>query len=170
MHRSQSPRRLTLMGVLVALSFILSYLESLIPPFTGIPGVKPGLANITVMYAIYAIGWKEALILGIVRTVLSGLTFSGMFSMMYSLAGSLLSIAVMLMLKKASRFSLVAVSIAGGVAHNIGQILVAIAVTGTAVLYYLPILIISGLLAGCLVGIISGALTRRLSHILDQSL
>lgn len=162
MPRKTKAVRPATLGVMTALSFIFGYLETLIPPFTGIPGIKPGFANIPVMIAMYLLGWKEAAVLGIVRVVLSGLTFSGVFAMLYSLAGSVLSIIAMLLIKKLSCFSTTAVSICGGVAHNIGQVIVACAVTGSAVLYYLPVLIISGLVAGLITGIISGLVLTRL--------
>lgn len=169
---------------MIALAFILSYIESLLPSFTGVPGVKAGLANIVTMVALYSLGWQYAVIISLVRVVLSGLIFTGMSAMLYSLAGAVLSLLVMLLLYRIrsssgpgrnsgsghssdSRiFSLPAVSVAGGVAHNIGQILVAWAVLGSAVLYYLPVLIISGLIAGIVTGIIAALVCRSVPTLL----
>ena len=155
--------RLTTAGVLVALAFILSYLESLLPSFTGVPGVKPGFANIAVMCALYALGGKIAVAVALVRVVLSGFMFTGMNAMLYSLAGSALSLIIMLLLRSTDKFSVPAVSIAGAVAHNAGQILLACLMLGKAVLYYLPVLIISGSIAGLIIGIISSFVIPRIS-------
>lgn len=154
-------RRLALTGIMVALAFIFSYLESLLPAFTGVPGVKPGLANITVMVAMYVMGPGEAAAIAAVRIILSGLAFSGLSGMFYSFAGATLSLAVMLLLKRTGRFSVTAQSIAGGVAHNIGQILLAWAILGKAVVYYLPVLLVSGAIAGLVTGIISALIIKR---------
>lgn len=163
---------------MIALAFILSYVESLLPSFTGVPGVKAGLANIVTMVALYSLGWQYAAIISLVRVVLSGLIFTGMSAMFYSLAGAVLSLLVMLLLYRIRRssdsarssgsriFSLPAISVAGGVAHNIGQILVAWAVLGSAVLYYLPVLIISGLIAGIVTGGIAALVCRSVPTLL----
>lgn len=155
-------------GVLTALGFVLAYLESLIPPFTGIPGVKPGFANIVTLIALYLMGPVEAAAVGIVRVLLSGISFNGLFAMLYGLAGTLLSLAGMLLLKKSSRFSCAAVSCAGGILHNAGQIAVACLVTGRAVVYYLPVLVLSGAAAGIITGVISFLVISRLSRILPS--
>lgn len=166
--------RLATAGIMIALAFILSYIESLLPAFTGVPGVKIGLANIVTMVALYLLDWKYAAAISLVRVALAGLIFNGLSAMIYGLAGAALSLIVMLLLLKIrqplsedrasapSRFSLPAISVAGGTAHNIGQILVAWAVLGRAVLYYLPVLLISGLIAGAVTGIIAFYLIRCL--------
>ena len=155
--------RLTTAGVLVALAFILSYLESLLPSFTGVPGVKPGFANIAVMCALYALGGKIAVAVALVRVVLSGFMFTGMNAMLYSLAGSALSLIVMLLLRSTDKFSVPAVSIAGAVAHNAGQILLACLMLGNAVLYYFPVLVLSGLISGLIIGVIAALIVPRIS-------
>lgn len=147
--------RIAMAGVLVALAFILSYLESLLPAFIAVPGIKPGLANIASMTALYVLNWQMAVAVSLVRVVLSGLTFTGMSAMIYSLAGAVCSLLTMTLLKRINRFSVTAVSIAGGVAHNIGQILVACAVLGSSVIYYLPVLIASGAIAGLVTGTVT---------------
>lgn len=156
--KTLTARNIAMAGVLVALAFILSYVETLIPMNFGVPGIKPGLANIASMTALCVIDWRMAAAVSIVRVILSGLTFSGMSAMIYSLAGTALSLLTMIILKKTGRFSIPAVSVAGGVAHNIGQIIVACIVLGRNVLYYLPVLIISGLAAGLLTGFITAGI------------
>lgn len=154
--------RLATAGVLVALAFILSYVESLLPSFTGVPGVKPGLANIAVMCALYALGGKMAVTVALVRVVLSGFMFTGMNAMLYSLAGSALSLSVMLLLRLPGKFSVPAVSIAGAVAHNAGQLILAWVMLGRAVLYYFPVLILSGSITGFIIGVIAAVLIPRI--------
>lgn len=156
-------RKAALYGLLTALAFIFAYVESLIPLNLGVPGVKLGLANLVVLAALYLLDLKGAFTVAVVRIVLTGLTFGGLFSMLYSLAGGLLSFAVMALLSRKSRLGTVGVSLCGGVAHNAGQLLVAMAVleTGT-VWYYLPVLILSGTAAGVAVGLLGGIAVERL--------
>lgn len=153
-------------GLLVALAFIFSYIESLMPINLGVPGVKLGLANIVVMIALYKMGSKEAFSLALVRVLLTGFTFGNMMMMMYSLAGSFLSCLSMILLKKTKKFSMVGVSITGGVMHNVGQILMAIWVLETVQLYYyLPVLILSGIITGILIGILGAEIAKRLPNV-----
>ena len=112
-------------GVFTALALIVSYVEALIPFSFGVPGIKLGLANIVVVAALYMWGGTTALLLSVVRILLSGFLFGNMFAILYSLAGALLSLSVMALLKKSGRFSVTGVSIAGGVFHNIGQMMAA---------------------------------------------
>ena len=148
-------------GLLTALALVLSYLESLLPPL-WVPGVKLGLPNLAVVFALYRLGWKDACVISLVRVVLASLLFGSGVSMAYSLAGAALSLALMRLLKKSGKFSPVGVSVAGGVAHNAGQILVAMALLETARLAWdLPALWISGTVAGVLIGIVSGVLVKR---------
>jgi heptaprenyl diphosphate synthase len=143
-----------------AAMFIIGYMESLLPPLFSVPGIKPGFANIPVMIAIYILGWKLAAAMAFTRIILSGLAFTGLFACIYSLSGAVLSILTMVLLKKTKKFSVTAVSMAGGVAHNLGQIIVAWLVLGRAVLYYFPVLVISGLVAGALTGIVTGIILK----------
>lgn len=153
-------------GVFTALALIFSYVETLIPVSFGIPGVKLGLANLLTVIMLYKRNAKEALLLSVVRIVLSGFMFTGMSVILYSLAGGLLSLLVMTLLKRTGAFSVVGVSIAGGVSHNIGQLLVAMAVVQTyQVGYYLPVLLIAGVITGLLIGIVSGEVLKRLKNI-----
>ena len=154
---------LAVFGVFVALAFMISYVESLIPFSVGIPGVKLGLANIVIVAALYLWGGREAFFLSVVRIFLSGFLFGNMFAILYSLAGSILSLAVMWLMKKSSRFSVVGVSIAGGVSHNIGQMAVAsLLLPKAGLLYYFPFLLAAGVATGFLVGLVSGEIIRRL--------
>lgn len=143
------------MGLFLSLALILSYVESLIPFYFGVPGVKLGLANLAVLLALYRYGWKEALVLNLARVFLSGFLFGNLFMVMYSLAGAFSSFLMMCLLKRAKGFSIIGVSMAGGVCHNIGQILVAYFVTKTAgIVFYLPMLLAAGLVTGLLIGVL----------------
>ena len=167
--RNSKARRVALYGMLTALAFILSYVESLVPVTVGIPGVKLGLANLVVVIALYTLDLKGAFVISVVRIVLSGLTFGGLFSMLYSLAGGLFSFAVMAILSRKKLFGTVGVSVCGGVAHNIGQLLVAMAVLETeSVWYYFPVLLISGSVAGVLIGLLGGWMTGRIQDYLAK--
>ena len=162
-------KKVAFYGLFLALALVASYLERLIPINLGIPGVKMGLANIVTMVMLYCVGWKAAVLISLVRILLSGILFGSGFAMVYSAVGAALSILVMILLKKTDFFGCLGVSVAGGVFHNVGQILVAIAVLETTSLgYYLPVLIISGLAAGILVGILSGWLIKRLDPVIKQ--
>ncbi len=153
-------------GVFTALALIFSYVETLIPIQIGIPGVKLGLANLIIVIMLYKRNAGEALLLSVVRVVLSGFLFGSLFSILYSLAGGILSLLVMAFLKNRKSFSVIGVSIAGGVFHNIGQIIVAMAVVETfEVAYYVPVLLVSGCLTGALIGIVSDAVLKRTAQI-----
>lgn len=155
-------KRLVLLAMLTAVAMILSYVESLLPS-VGIPGVKMGLANIAVIFALFRFGWKEATALSLVRVVLVSLLFGSIGAMLYSLAGAVLSLAVMALLRRIDRFSTVGISVAGGVAHNAGQILMAMLILQTKqLLGYLPVLAISGIAGGVLTGLAAALLIRRI--------
>ena len=149
-------------ALLVALAMVLSWLESMIVIPGLLPGMKVGLANLAVIFALYRLSLKEAAAISFVRVMLVSLTFGNAYSLAYSLAGAVLSMAVMAGLKKLNKFSILGVSVAGGVCHNIGQILVAIAVLETTRLgWYLPPLLVSGTVAGIVIGAAGGVLTDR---------
>lgn len=155
-------KRLVLLAMLTAVAMILSYVESLLPS-VGIPGVKMGLANIAVIFALFRFGWKEAAALSLVRVVLVSLLFGSVGAMLYSLAGAVLSLAVMALLRRIDRFSTVGISVAGGVAHNAGQILMAMLILQTKqLLGYLPVLAVSGIAGGMLTGLAAALLIRRI--------
>lgn len=141
------------LGVFLALALICSYIESLIPFYFGIPGVKLGLTNIVVVLMLYCAGTKEALTISVLRIVLAGFMFGNMFSILYSLAGGLLSFFVMYLLKKTKRFGVLPISVSGGIFHNIGQIIVAaLVVENYNIFYYMPVLLVAGIVTGFLIG------------------
>lgn len=150
-------------GVFTALALIFSYVETLIPIHFGIPGAKLGLANLVVVIVLYKAGWKDALLLSVTRIVLSGFLFGNLFGILYSLAGGLFSLGVMTIIKRRESFSMIGVSMAGGVTHNIGQLIVAMIVVETyQVGYYLPALMLAGLATGTLIGLVCREVLRRL--------
>ena len=156
-------QKLTVMALTTAIALVLSFVESQIPAFVAVPGVKMGLANIAIVYALYRLGWKEAALISLIRVVLVSLLFGSAASFLYSLAGAVLSLLGMALLKKTGKFTEIAVSVAGGVLHNIGQIAMASIILETdALRYYLPFLLVSGILAGVVIGLISGILIRRI--------
>ncbi len=159
-------QRTALYGLLIALAMILSYVEAQIPVFFAVPGMKLGLTNIVVLYALYRIGYSGAFLINLARILLVGMLFGNGMSIAYSLAGGLLSTLVMMLLKKTGKFRIVTVSIAGGITHNIGQILVAVVMLQTTELaWYLLVLWFSGLASGCVIGLICGELVKRLKKI-----
>lgn len=144
------------MAMLVVLAMIFSYVESLIPINFGVPGMKLGIANLVTVTGIYFLALPEILLVVVMRVLLIGFMFGNGMSIIYSLAGGILSVLVMTLLKKAKGFSEVGVSIAGGIAHNIGQLIVAaIVVENMKLVYYLPALLIAGTITGCLIGMLS---------------
>lgn len=149
------------MAMCIALAMILSYVESQIPS-PGVPGVKLGLANLVVVFALYRLGWKEAVGISLLRVFLVSLLFGHAASLAYSAAGAVLSMGGMILLKKTDKLSCVAVSVIGGVLHNIGQILMAWALMGANVVWYLPMLILSGTVAGVAIGVVSAILVKRI--------
>lgn len=156
-------KRLTLGGMLTALCLILSYVESRIPFYFGVPGMKLGLTNLVVVFALYTYGFRFAGVINIMRILISGFLFGNPFSIVYSLAGGILSLFVMGALKRFKLFSVTGVSVAGGVSHNLGQLIVAaLAVESYNVFFYLPALMISGTVTGFLIGVVSGMVIKRL--------
>ncbi len=155
-------KKLTVMALTTAVAMILSFVESQIPAFVAVPGVKVGLANIAVVFALYRMGWKEAAAISLVRVVMVSMLFGSIASLFYSLAGAVLSLAGMGLLKKTGRFTEIMVSVTGGILHNIGQIAMACLILETAALrYYLPFLLVSGIIAGVVVGLVSAVLVQR---------
>lgn len=149
-------------GVFTALALIFSYVETLIPIHIGIPGVKLGLANLIVVIALYRIGVRESYVLSVLRVILAGFLFGNLFAILYSLAGGLFSLTVMAFLKKTEKFSVLGVSMAGGVFHNIGQLMMAaIVLESLSITYYLPVLLISGIVTGLLIGIVANEMLKR---------
>ncbi|MBO6282827.1 MAG: Gx transporter family protein [Pseudobutyrivibrio sp.] len=161
-------KRIACLGLFIALAFVLSYVEFLLPLNIGIPGAKVGLANLVVMVALYTLGKKDAALLSFVRVALVGLTFGNLAMLLYSLAGAILSFLAMLIAKRTKLFSITGVSVLGGVFHNVGQIIVAMLVLETgSLLYYLPFLIVIGTISGVVIGLLSGMITARVGRLFD---
>ncbi len=151
------------LGLFLALALICSYVESLIPFSFGIPGVRLGLANIVVILMLYQMGIRAALTISVLRILLAGLLFGNLFSILYSLAGGLLSFGCMVMLKQTGRFRILSISAAGGITHNLGQILVAVLIVENRNLfYYAPVLVLSGVATGIVIGITAQEILLRL--------
>ncbi len=149
-----STKKITLSALMVALAMILSYLEAMIPFSFGIPGIKLGLANLVVLTALYLFGPAQALLISVVRIFLISITFGSMAALVYSLAGGILSFVVMLILSRIKGFSVIGVSVAGGVSHNIGQLIAAaLVVENLNLLFYFPVLLAAGVITGLLIGI-----------------
>ncbi len=148
---------------MAALALIFSYVEVLFPLPVGIPGVKLGIANLVVIIALYRFDWRYASAVNLVRVLVAGLLFTGPFGMMYSLSGAILSMVLMVCLKKSGCFSIIGVSMGGGVFHNLGQLLMAIAIMEDSRLFvYFPVLLFSGLVTGVIIGIVSYEIMKRL--------
>ena len=148
--------KLTKMAMLVALAMIFSYVESLIPINFGIPGMKLGVANLVTVTGLYFLELPEVFLVVIMRILLTGFLFGNGMSIIYSLAGGILSLLMMAIIKRINEFSMIGVSIMGGVSHNIGQIIVAsIVVENLKLVYYLPALLIAGAVTGFVMGILS---------------
>lgn len=155
--------KLTMLGLCAALAMIFSFVESQIPPIVPLAGVKVGLPNIAIVFVLYRVGVKEAYAVNLVRIVLTSLLF-GMSHLPYALVGGMLSLTVMALMRRFTQFSSVSVSVTGGVFHNIGQVAVAYFITNTAQLftYYLPVLLVSGTVAGVVIGVVAGIAVKRL--------
>ena len=160
-------KKMVTLSSLIAVAMILSYVESLVPAFVAVPGVKMGLSNIATVFALYTLGWPYAICVSLVRVFLSALLFGNVVGLIYSLSGAALALLVMILLKNFDAFSSVGVSVAGGVCHNAGQIIAACIVMKTAAisLYLIP-LVISGTLSGVLIGLVSGMLVQRIKKYL----
>lgn len=159
----RSNKDIALTGVFIALAMILSYLESLVPVGFAVPGIKLGLANLVTIVALYKLGLKDTIIISVGRILLSGVLFGNMMVIIYSLAGAALSIIVMVLIKKIKIFSTTGVSICGGIAHNLGQILVAvITLENMNIMYYMIVLAIAGAVAGTVIGIMSGMIIKNI--------
>ena len=154
--------KLTTLALTISFAMVLSYIESRIPAFVAIPGIKVGLANIAVIFTLYKLGIKEAITVSVIRVVLVSMLFGSPISMIYSISGAVLSLLAMSLLKVLTPLSEVAVSVTGGVMHNIGQIAAASFMLSTnVVIYYLPFLLVSGTIAGIAVGIVSAILVKK---------
>lgn len=167
LNMKKNAKTVCFLGLFTALAMILSYVESLLPPiWSAVPGIKIGLPNIIIIFLLYRFSVKQAAAISLVRILLSALLFGNAVSLLYSLGGAILSIGVMTLLKKTERFSMIGVSVAGGVFHNFGQILVAMLVLSTAEIgYYMIVLAVTGTVAGVLVGILGSLVTRYMEKV-----
>lgn len=173
MHRSvpsiiitvmkMTSKKTSLYGMLLALAMILSYVEAIIPINIGVPGVKLGLPNIVTVIGMYSLGPVPTLIISFLRIILVSFMFGNTMTLAYSLAGFALSFLTMFMLLKAGGFHMTVVSVAGGVMHNVGQLLAAILLLHSEILVlYLPVLMVAGVAAGAVIGLVSGLVTDRI--------
>lgn len=160
-----STKKIAFLGLFTAIAMVLAYVEVLLPPlFTAIPGIKLGLPNIAIIFILYRIGFGEAAAVSFVRIVAVSLLFGNVMTFAYSVAGAALSLAAMALLKRLDLFSIIGVSVAGGVLHNVGQILMAMLLLGTAELgYYLIVLAVTGTISGIFVGLCGGFAVKRIS-------
>jgi len=166
MRERQAAKSAALYGLLIALAFIFSYVEAMIPIPVPVPGVKLGLANLVNVVGLYTVGTVGTAAVSLVRIVLVGFTFGNTFSMLYGLAGGIASLAVMILMKRSGWFGKVGVSITGGIFHNIGQLSVAAFVTRTAgVFSYLPVLLAAGVITGASIGMLGGMVTERIIRV-----
>lgn len=160
-------RRIALLGVLISVALVLSYLEVMLPPIsTAVPGIKMGLPNLIIIFVLYKFGLKEAVTVSLIRVFIVALLFGNVMTLAYSVAGAVLSLGLMTLFKKINLFSQIGVSIIGGISHNLGQILVAIFLFDTIQIgYYMIVLSITGTIAGIVIGIISSILVKKLEKI-----
>lgn len=162
-------RKTVTLSALVALGLILSYVETLIPVFVAIPGVKLGLANTVSVFALYMLGMPYAITVSLLRVLLSSLLFGSSLSLLYSLVGAVAALGVMIFAKRVLRFSTVGVSALGGVFHNLGQTLAAaVVLENLGVFFYFPVLIVSGVVSGVVIGTAAGILVKRLSAFMSK--
>lgn len=162
-------KKLTFLALSVSLAMILSFVESLIPPLVAVPGVKIGLANIVTVFLLYTLGARAAVVVSLIRALLSALLFGNVQSLIFAFSGAVVSLAVMMAVKRISPFGKVGVSVLGAVAHNAGQVAAAVIVMETVALaYYFIPLVISGTIAGVFVGIIAAIITARLEKVIKM--
>lgn len=151
------------LGLFSALAIIFGYVETLLPFFSGIPGIKLGLANLAVLFMLNRYTLKEAALVSVIRILVIGFMFGNLFSILYSLAGAALSLTVMTLIKQHTNFSIFTISICGGISHNLGQLLIAMfLVKNTALSVYAPALFLSGILTGALIGLLVTEVNKRL--------
>ena len=167
-NRHKPAEKVALYGILIALAFIFSYVEALIPLPVPVPGMKLGLANLVNVVGIYTVGAAGTIAVGLIRIVMVGFTFSNPGSMLYALSGGVLSLAAMALAKKMDWFDKTGVSILGGVCHNIGQLSMAAWITGTASVFsYLPVLLVAGVITGAVIGLLGGLVTERIAPVVS---
>lgn len=168
MYTRISTKKIALCGVLTALAMIFSYIESVIPVPIPVPGIKLGVANIAVITILYVLGVKEAIVINLLRIVLTSLLFGNVNSFLFSISGAALSLMIMIIMKKLDFFSCIGVSVCGGVMHNIGQIIAAVFIMGSeAIVFYLPVLIVFGVFTGVVIGVVSGIVAKHVRKVVS---
>ena len=165
--RNSKIKRIAFLGLCTSVARLLSYIEAIVPPiYAAVPGIKIGMPNIAIIFVLYRFGLRDAAAVSFLRICISSLLFGNPMTLAYSFAGAVLSLAVMAVLKKADFLSTVGVSVAGGVTHNIGQILVAMVLLGTAEIgYYMIVLAVTGTLSGIFIGLCGGFMIKRIPKI-----
>ncbi len=160
-------KTIAIVALLSSLALIFSYIEFLIPSFSSIPGAKLGLSNLVIVIAFYLINPTYAFAINIIRIIVAGLLFNGIIGMTYGIIGGILSFGIMILLKKINRFSIIGISMSGGVFHNLGQLFAAsILLNSFNVFYYLPVLMISGMISGTIIGILAHITLGRINPLL----
>lgn len=161
--RRRKTERLAYSALFAALAMILTAVDSMIPYNVGAPGVKLGLANLVILLVLYKMDLKSAAWINLIRILAVGFAFTGVMAMAYSLTGGFLSLLIMWALKKTGRFSMIGVSMAGGVSHNLGQMAVAALTVGTGKIFlYFPILVYTGIAAGICMGIVAWIVSAKI--------
>lgn len=163
--RLMSAKAIAKLGMMIALAMILSYVESMIPLSFAVPGIKMGLPNIVIVFALYRLDAGSAVGISLLRVVLISILFGNGASLIYAASGAVLSLMVMVLLKHFNRYRMITVSVCGAVAHNIGQILAAVVVLGTdKIFYYLPVLMVSGVITGALIGAVAALVLKKIKN------
>lgn len=161
MKEKISVKKIVIIAIFITLALVLSYVDSLIPFAIMVPGIKIGLANIVIILSLYMIGEKETILISTIRVILSSLLFGTMLTFAYSMTGAILSLIIMIILKQKTTLAMMTISIIGAVSHNIGQIIMAVIIMSTKeIIYYLPILMIIGVVSGTIIGILSSLLIQ----------
>ena len=163
--------KICILALLLTLSIMLSYIEFLLPINLGIPGIKLGLSNLLTLLILYTIGEKEAILVTLLRVLIMGILFTGINMMLYSLSGAAISLVVMIFLYHTRLFKMQTISVFSAIFHNIGQILLALYIfKSIGVIYYLPVLVISGSIAGIVIGMLSQVVYIRVHHYIEKVL
>lgn len=164
---NEKVKKTALLGMITSVALVLAYLEAILPPIsTAVPGIKMGLPNLAIIFALYRFGFREAATVSVLRLFIVALLFGNVMTLSYSTAGAVLSLALMGILKRTDKFSFIGVSVVGAVMHNLGQVLVAIFLFETVQLgYYMLVLSVTGSIAGVLIGIGAGVLLKRTEKI-----
>ena len=156
-------KKMMILAQTLAIALVLAYVESIIPFNFSIPGMKVGLANIAVVFALYRLGIAEAIAVSFLRMLVLFMMFGNGVSLLYSFEGAIVSLTLMFIFKKLNVFSIIGVSVIGAVGHNAGQIIAAcILLETTVVRYYFPALVITGVITGIIIGILAGVVTDRI--------